>query len=160
MDHATGDKPLLVGRGLLLIDEFARATGLDRQTTDALVTERKVEGLCHLDGRVVGMFDDVLPTKEQLRSWGLSVREDYNPETHRSYVGSDDDTDSAVGEDGTGGESPRWSMGWEDAESDGQAGRPPRPCPTCPKPADETRLSKRPHQPRSVRARHQPIVIW
>lgn len=117
MDEATGDEPLLAGRGVLSIDEFARATGLDRRTADALVVDCKVEGLCHLDGRVVGLFDDVLPTKDELRSWGLSVRDDYDPERHRSYVGTDDDPDHASDEDGMGSESAQWTMSWGDAES-------------------------------------------
>lgn len=101
----------------MLIDEFSRATGLDRPTVDALVTDRKVEGLRHLDGRVFGIFDDVLPTKEELRSWGLSVRDDYDPERHRSYVGTDDDSDAFGSEEGATGSSAGWTMSWDDAES-------------------------------------------
>jgi hypothetical protein len=117
MDDRRFDEPPLGGRGVLLIDEFSRATGLDRSTVDALVRGRRVEGLCHLDGQVFGIFDDVLPTKEELRSWGLAVRDDYDPERHRSYVGADDDQDLAVGEVEAGGESTNWSMSWGDAES-------------------------------------------
>ena len=100
-----------------MIDEFSQATGLDRPTVDALVTGRKVEGLCGLDVQVFGIFDDVLPTKEELRSWGLIVRDDYDPVRRRSYVGTDDDPDPAMGEDGAGGESANWTMSWGDAES-------------------------------------------
>lgn len=117
MDDPTGDKPLLGGRGVLLIDDFSRAAGLDRRTADSLVAECKVEGLFHPDGRVIGVFDDVLPTKEELRSWGLSVKDDYDPERHRSYVGTDDDLDPAHGDNGAGGESAYWAMGWGDAEA-------------------------------------------
>lgn len=117
MDDVASDKPAPENRGVMLIDEFSRATGLDRQTSDALVTGRKVEGLCHTDGRVFGVFDDALPTKEALRSLGLKVRDDYDPERHRSYVGTDDDPDPASGEDGAGGESANWTMSWGDAES-------------------------------------------
>lgn len=100
---------------MLLIDEFARATGLDRRTADALVADRKVEGLWNLNGQVVGLFDDVLPTKEQLRSWGLHVRDDYDPERHRSHVGTDD-PDSLSADQDADGESAHWTMGWSDAE--------------------------------------------
>ncbi len=68
----------------MLIDEFSQATGLDRPTADALVKDREVEGLCRPDGQVWGIFDDVLPTKEELRSLGLRVRDDYDPARHRS----------------------------------------------------------------------------
>ena len=102
---------------MMLIDDFSRATGLDRQTADALVTDRKVEGLFHLDGRVVGVFDDVLPTKEELRSWGMKVRDDYDPERHRSHVGTDDDPDVFGGEARTSGPSANWTMSWGGADS-------------------------------------------
>jgi hypothetical protein len=117
MDDRTVDEPLLEGRGVMLIDEFSRATGLDRPTVDALVTDRKVEGLHHLDGRVFAVFDDVLPTKEELRSWGLSVRDDYDPEGHRSYVGSDDDSDAFGSEEGATGSSASWTMSWGESDS-------------------------------------------
>ena len=117
MDDRTVDEPLLESRGVMLIDEFSRATGLDRPTVDTLVTDRKVEGLCHLDGRVFGVFDDVLPTKEELRSWGLSVRDDYDPERHRSYVASDDDSDAFGSEAGATGSSADWTMSWGESDS-------------------------------------------
>ena len=113
MDDGAGDETALGGRGVMLIDEFLRATGLDRPTAEGLVTDRKVEGLCRLDGQVFGIFDDVLPTKEELRSWGLKVRDEYDPERRRSYVGTDDNADASGGEEGTGG----WTMTWDDSES-------------------------------------------
>ena len=115
MDDATGDRPLLGGRGVLLIDEFARATGLDRRTADALVADCKVEGLWNLDGRVVGLFDDVLPTKRSCAPGGwMSGRT--TTQRHRSYVGTDD-PDSAGGEHKADGDSADWTMGWGDAEA-------------------------------------------
>ncbi|WP_244928533.1 hypothetical protein [Nocardioides sp. W7] len=115
MDDRTVDEPPLIrGRGVMLIDEFSRVTGLDRLTVDALVAGRKIEGASHLDGRVFGIFDDVLPTREELRSWGLSVRDDYDPERHRSYVGVDEDSDAFGSEEGAAGSSASWTMSWDD----------------------------------------------
>ena len=47
----------------------------------------------------------------------LSVKDDYDPERHRSYVGTDDDPDPAHGDNGANGESAHWTMGWGDAEA-------------------------------------------
>lgn len=112
MSNEAGNEAALLGRGVMLIDQFAEATGLDRRAADALVTERKVEGLQKLDGAVFGVFDDALPTKEQLRSWGLNVRDDYDPDRHRSYVGVDDEADAIVEEDGTSETAAGWNMAW------------------------------------------------
>ncbi|GAA1760920.1 hypothetical protein GCM10009795_004200 [Nocardioides hankookensis] len=109
MEAEGAHKPLLVGRGLLMIDDFCRATGLDRATANAMLRDVKVEGLRHPDGRVAGIFDDVLPSADQLRDWGFEVRDDYDPVALRSYV-DDSDDDDEVGETG----SPSWSMGWDD----------------------------------------------
>ena len=118
MDDAASARPAPEGRGVMLIDEFSRATGLDRQAADALVTGAKVEGLRHTDGRVFGIFDDALPTRDQLQSWGLDVRDDYDPEHYRSYaVAADDDRDPATEENEPERESEGWTMSWGDAES-------------------------------------------
>lgn len=118
MDDAASARPAPEDRGVMLIDEFSRATGLDRQATDALVTGDKVEGLRHTDGRVFGIFDDALPSRNQLQSWGLDVRDDYDPEQHRSYtVDAGDDPGPATGENKPDGESEGWTMSWGDAES-------------------------------------------
>ena len=109
MEADDARKPLLVGRGLLRMDDFCRVTGLDRATADALVREVRVEGAFHPDGRVAGIFDDVLPSAEQLRDWGFTIRDDYDPVALRSYEGDSDDEDEAPG---TGG--PSWAMGWDD----------------------------------------------
>jgi hypothetical protein len=100
------------------IDEFSSATGLDRRTLDALVTDHRVEGMRYTDGRVFGIFDDALPTRSQLHSWGLDVRDDYDPEQHRSYtVNTDDDLDGAIDESEPDDESAGWTMTWGDARS-------------------------------------------
>jgi hypothetical protein len=111
-----GNKPLLIPRGVLLIDDFSRVTGLDRQAADALVNERTVEGLWHPDGRVFGIYDDALPTRDQLQSWGLDVSDDYDPEHHRSYTVLDADTDLAPDENEPEGEEDRWTLSWDNPE--------------------------------------------
>jgi hypothetical protein len=114
MDDVASGRPPLEGRGVMLIDDFSRATGLDRQTTDALVMDRKVDGLLDADGGVFGLFDDALPTSEELHSFGLTPRDDYDPELLRSFVVADDDLDLASDEDGADSEAASWSMSWGD----------------------------------------------
>ncbi|WP_460796789.1 hypothetical protein [Nocardioides pacificus] len=111
MDDRASSEPLLGGRGLVMIDDFCRATGLDRATVEELVREAKVEGAFHRDGRVAGLFDDVLPTAEQLGGWDLTVRGDYDPEDLRSYVGDSDDTFDAEVPASSGSS---WTMRWDD----------------------------------------------
>ncbi len=118
MDDAASAWLAPANRGVMLIDEFSRATGLNRQSADALVTGDKVEGLRYTDGRVFGIFDDALPTRDQLQSWGLDVRDDYDPEQHRSYtVDADDNPSPATDENEPEGECEGWTMSWRDAES-------------------------------------------
>jgi hypothetical protein len=118
MDDVASDIPAPENRGVMLIDEFSRVTGLDRRTADALVTDRKVEGMRHADGRVFGIFDDALPTKDELRSLGLDVRDDYDPERHRSYtVVAGDDPGPEGGKNELESGSAGWTMSWGDAES-------------------------------------------
>lgn len=111
MDAGDAREPLLAGRGLVMIDDFCRATGLDRATADGLVRAAKAEGAFGGDGQVVGLFDDVLPTAEQLRGWGLAVRDGYDPDDLRSYVDdSDDDFDAKVPR----GSGSTWTMSWDE----------------------------------------------
>lgn len=118
MEDAESERGLVASRGVMLIDDFARATGLVRQAADALVTDRRVEGLHHSDGRVFGIFDDALPTREQLQSWGLDVRDDYDPERHRSYsADADDGPDPAPDADAGESESAGWTMSWDHNQS-------------------------------------------
>ncbi len=58
MDPDAAHEPLLRGRGLLLIRDFSRVTGLDLATAEGLVRDAKVEGTFHPDGWVAGLFDD------------------------------------------------------------------------------------------------------
>lgn len=115
---------------MLLVDDFARATGLDPQIVSVLVRDRRVEGLYHADGRVFGVFDDALPSAAELRSWGLEVSDAYDPDRHRSHVSIDDQdpatstntagTNTAstndAGEDDADDPSAPWTMSWGDAD--------------------------------------------
>ena len=108
MNDGDERKQLLVGRGLLTIGDFCRSTGLDEAIVEALVQAGKIEGVFDLDGCVNGLFDDVLPTSEQLHAMGLAVDSDYNPEDLRSHEDDIDDPDEV---DNTGS---TWTMSWED----------------------------------------------
>ena len=93
-----GRKPLLHGRGALLIEDFCRSTGLDQITVDELVrTGRLRDALVSAKGstRMVAFFDDVLPSREALASMGLPVRDDYDPDALRSYELTGEDPDDA-----------------------------------------------------------------
>lgn len=90
---AAGGDGLLPGRGVLLVADFCRATGLDRATVTELVRSSRCEALIDGAGRVFGFFDDALPTAERLRDLGLTVRDDYDPEDHRSFVDDSEDPD-------------------------------------------------------------------
>ncbi len=102
--------PLLTGRGLVLVAEFCRATGLDVATVEALVIDGRAEGAFRPDGELVGLFDDVLPTAARLRDWGLSVNADYDPDLLRS----DEEQDEEDLEDESEDSGPAWTMGWGD----------------------------------------------
>jgi hypothetical protein len=67
---------------------------------------------------VFGVFDVALPTKEQLRSWGLNVRDDYKPELHRSHIGVDDDAVVGGAAEGTSDPSAGWVMSWPEVGRD------------------------------------------
>ncbi len=78
-------KPLLSSRGLLPVDDFCRSTGLDRAAVEGLLRSGRVEGVLDDHGRALGLFDDVLPTAEQLRSLGQPVSDAYDPEQMRGH---------------------------------------------------------------------------
>ena len=105
MGAADGRKPLLNGRGLLSVDGFSHSSGLDPATVERLVTNGVVEGVVDLNGRAVGLFDDALPTAEELQTIGIRVKGDYDPEALRSHEVDIDDPD-------TGDATPSWSMSW------------------------------------------------
>lgn len=88
MDTGEADEPLLAGRGLVLLAEFCRGTGLSPAVVEALIRQGDIEGVVDLKGRAVGVFEDSLPSAEQLHHLGLPVSLGYRPEDLR---GSTDD---------------------------------------------------------------------
>jgi hypothetical protein len=90
--------PLLRGRGVLLIEDFCRSTGLDQVTVENLMRTGRLEGALWTNtepARPFGIFDDVLPSPEALAGMGLPVRDDYEPDALRSFeLSSDDDPDA------------------------------------------------------------------
>lgn len=79
-------KPLLRGRGWVPIEEFCRITGLDQATVDQLMRTARLKGaLVSTEGspRVVGIFDDELPSRDALVAMGLPVSADYDPDALR-----------------------------------------------------------------------------
>lgn len=101
-------RPLLTGRGLVLVEDYQRATGLDTAAIETLAADGRLEAAYRPSGELVGFFDDRLPSAEQLRDWDLSVHHDYDPEALRGYEDLSDD-----GNDGEP-ESSSWTMGWVD----------------------------------------------
>ena len=94
-----GDKPLLRGRGVLLIEDFCRASGLDQDTVQSLMRTGHVQGGLWSDEeqtRPFGIFDDLLPSREDLVAFGLPVSSDYEPDTLRSYEMTDQDDDPDI----------------------------------------------------------------
>ena len=90
MGTGEADEPPLAGRGLVRLADFCRGTGLSPSTVEALIQQGDIEGVVDLDGRAVGVFEDSLPSAEQLRQLGLPASPDYRPEGFR---GSSDDGD-------------------------------------------------------------------
>lgn len=109
MGITDGRKPLLAGRGLLPLSDFCRSAGLEPPAVEALIRANQIEGATRLDGRVVGLFQDVLPTAEQLHDLGLIASSDYDPNDLRGFwdEGSDD-PDASVDAAET------WTMSWPD----------------------------------------------
>src|SRR4051794_3693827 len=87
-------KPLLSGRGVLRLEDFCHATGLDQVTVEELMRAGRLEGVlwtAREATRPYGIFDDVLPSPEALVGMGLSVRDDYAPDALRSFELTEDD---------------------------------------------------------------------
>jgi hypothetical protein len=101
-------QPPLHGRGVLLASEFCQATGLDEATVAGLVASGSIEGLFDQQGRLMGVFDDGLPSASSLRARGLVVHGAYDPQLLRSY----EVEDPADEEDDRGDVGPSWSMRW------------------------------------------------
>lgn len=94
MDTGDGRKPLLTGRGLIESTAFCRSTGIDREAVEHLVRAGRLEGALSSDGRLVGVFEDALPTLEELGDLGFVVDSGYDPDQLRGTVHEDASDDS------------------------------------------------------------------
>lgn len=86
-EHPTPE-PLLSGRGVLRIQDFCRSTGLTQRAVEDLIRSGRIEGVLWTPtepASPVGIFDDVLPSREVLLAMGFDVRSDYAPEALRSF---------------------------------------------------------------------------
>lgn len=96
MREDPGRKPLLRGRGVLELEDFCRSTGLDHATAENLM-RTDLSDISMWDDeeltRPFGIFDDALPSREELVARGLPVRDDYDPESLRSCEGDDEEPD-------------------------------------------------------------------
>ena len=107
-DHSVDDhqrQPLAAGRGFVDLERFALSTGLGQSTIRALIEEGPLHGLVDDQGHAIGIFDDTLPTADELRTMGLSVSHLYKP---------DDLGSSEEGGEGDAGDAPdsSWTMSW------------------------------------------------
>ena len=94
MDPDRKRKPLLRGRGFLLIHDFCLNTGLDQDTVENLIRAGRLEGSLWTSKepiRPVAIFNDELPSRKALADLGLPVRDDYDPDHIRSYAPMGDD---------------------------------------------------------------------
>ena len=94
MGTGEGDEPLLTGRGLVRLADFCRSTGLETATVEALIRQGDIEGVVAIDGRAVGVFEDSLPSAEQLHHLGLPVSPGYHPD---DLQGSSNDGEDPAG---------------------------------------------------------------
>ncbi len=83
-----GRRPGVVpSRGVLLIEDFCRHTGLDQAVVAGLMRSERIRGGLWRDEAHTspfGLFDDVLPTTAELEALGLTVSDGYDPESLRS----------------------------------------------------------------------------
>lgn len=103
-------KPLIDARGVLLFEDFCRRTGLDPLTVEKLMRTELTDISVWRDEelkRPFGIYDDVLPSRQELAAIGLPVGDDYDPEALRSHV-EDGDEDEDSGE----GPGPTWTQTW------------------------------------------------
>ncbi|ANH39931.1 hypothetical protein I601_3525 [Nocardioides dokdonensis FR1436] len=78
---------LVPSRGVLLIKDFCRHTGLDQAVVAGLMRSERIRGGLWRDEaqtRLFGLFDDVLPTTAELEALGLAVSDGYDPDSLRS----------------------------------------------------------------------------
>ena len=102
-DHQRQTLP--AGRGFVDVERFALSTGLDQSTIRALIEAGHFHGLVDDQGHGVGIFDDTLPTADELRTLGLSVSHLYQPDDLCSYE------DGGEVDPGDGPDS-SWTMSW------------------------------------------------
>ena len=100
--------PLRAGRGFVDVQRFAAGTGLDATTIASLIEAGRLDGLVDLQGHAVGLFEDPLPTADELRALGLSVSSRHRPEELRSH--QDDSEDGELDPEEGAGSS--WTMPW------------------------------------------------
>ena len=82
MTTDTGRKPLVEGRGVIRLEDFSDLSGLARDTVEDLMRRGLFGGGLWRDEErtsAADMFEDLLPSREELTALGLSVREDYDP---------------------------------------------------------------------------------
>ncbi len=105
-------KPLLGGesRPMVRVEDFCHSTGLDVDTVAGVVRDLRLGSGWSTDGRLRTLFEDELPTADQLRSLGLTVRADYDP---------------ARLEDAPHEGPPSWTMIWDDEPSPSSSGSRP-----------------------------------
>lgn len=96
MARESGRKPLLRGRGSLLVDEYAQRAGLDPASVAELVETGRLEGLVDENGKAHSLFDDALPTGERLRDMGLTANPDYSPRDFTSFEVDDTEDEDGV----------------------------------------------------------------
>lgn len=73
-------KPLIEPRPVVLIEDFCSASGLPRSTVEELMRSGDIRGgLWQDDQRAVakGLFENELPSREELFALGLTPRDDY-----------------------------------------------------------------------------------
>jgi hypothetical protein len=86
MEQGQERKALLTGRGGVLIADFCLNTGLDRATVENLVRTGRLEGGLSTKREPMYsgiIFDDALPSRNELVAMGVSVRDDYDPQALR-----------------------------------------------------------------------------
>lgn len=91
------------------VEHFCRAAGLEVAYLQALLDEGLVEGVYDGSGRLIGVWDDRLPSVERLRQAGVPVASTYSPGLLRSAARSpvDDQNDDDDGDEGA-----TWTMSW------------------------------------------------
>ena len=95
------EPPLLDGDALPLVrvEDFCHSAGIDAATAARVVRELGLAHATNAEGRLVALLEGSVPTADQLRDLGLTVRPEYDPSRleHGPHDGP-----------------PSWTMGWDD----------------------------------------------